>query len=166
MRRLLIQGSLTLAVAALVIAAHAEDQPKPWQLFARYHENRVKTPPKGAPRAIPHTDERAGYPRELADHLAPSNTDGGIGYYVGGGVPLGHRFGDTRIRRRDEGTWGWDETGMPHFRKRVILGWSHGRRYQGGTGGYAVDGPVVPDPLFATTSIVGSLRKHDKADDH
>ena len=47
----------------------------------------------------------------------------------------------------DDGTWGWDETGCHLFRRRVILGWSHGRKYQGGTGAYLTDGPVVPDPI-------------------
>ena len=43
-----------------------------------------------SPDLIPHTDERAGYPRGLARHIEPSTTPGGIGYYVGGGVALGH----------------------------------------------------------------------------
>ncbi len=40
----------------------------------------------------------------------------------------------------DEGTWGWDYHGycLP---SRVILGWWHGRKYQGGEGAYSTDGP-------------------------
>jgi hypothetical protein len=101
---------------------------------------------------IPHTDERAGYPRALAKHLAPSATPGGIGYYVGGGVAVGPGQG----RRRDDGTWGWDETGG-HFRRRVVLGWSQGRKYQGGTGAYRVDGPAMPDAIYAGTTIANML---------
>ena len=59
--------------------------------------------------------------------LETSRTAGGIGYYVGGGVPLGHGAG----RSGGDGTWGWDETGGRHFRRRTILGWSQGRKYQG-----------------------------------
>jgi hypothetical protein len=70
---------------------------------------------------------------------------------------------DTKLtskgRRRDEGTWGWDETGGQHFRRRNILGWSQGRRYQGVTGAYRTDGPVVPDLIYATTSTINSLHE-------
>ena len=72
---------------------------------------------------------------------------------MGGGVPLGHGQG----RQREDGTWGWDETGGQHFRRRIILGWSGGRKYQGGTGAYHTDGPVVPDIIYATTSTIKQL---------
>jgi hypothetical protein len=81
-------------------------------------------------------------------------TSGGIGSYIGGGVSLGR--GDPR--RRDEGTWGWDETGSHLLRRRAILGWTHGRRYQGGTGAYRTDGPHIPDPIFGATRVFDSLR--------
>jgi hypothetical protein len=106
-------------------------------------------PEPGRPRPIPHTDERAGWPRELAGHVQPSVTPGGIGYDVGGDVPA---FGHGHHRRPTEGTWGWDETGHPWKRRRVILGWSRGRLFQGGTGRYATDGPHVPDPIAGLAS--------------
>jgi hypothetical protein len=140
---------MSLTFAGLVRAD--EPSPRGKGLFHRHHVE--GTPPPGKPRCIPHTDERAGYPRAPFGHLEPSMTPGGIGYYVGGGVPCGKGQG----RRRDEGTWGWDESGGQHFRRRNILGWSQGRRYQGGTGAYRTDGPVVPDFIYATTSTINSL---------
>jgi hypothetical protein len=80
-------------------------------------------------------------------------TPGGIGYYVVVGVPCGKGQG----RRRDEGTWGWDDTGGQYFRRRNTPGWSQGRRYQGGTGAYRTDGPVVPDLIYAATSTINGL---------
>jgi hypothetical protein len=142
-------AGLALTVAGIVRAA--DPSPRCPCFFHRHHAE--GTPPPGKPRCIPHTDERAGYPRALAGHLEPSSTPGGIGYYIGGGIPCGKGQG----RRRDEGTWGWDETGGQHFRRRMILGWSQGRRYQGGTGAYRTDGPVVPDLIYATTSTINSL---------
>jgi hypothetical protein len=153
-------------ILATGVAAFAEDTPRRFHLFARHHQKKEGTPPPGEPRCIPHTDERAGYPRALADHLATSTTPGGIGYYVGGGVPIGHRHVQGEPRRRDEGTWGWDETGTAHFRHRVILGWSHGRRYQGGTGAYRTDGPVVPDLIYATTSVLNSVGRSSRSEEH
>jgi hypothetical protein len=44
----------------------------------------------------------------------------------------------------------------------MILGWSHGRRYQGGTGAYRTDGPVVPDLIYATTSTLNSLGRRQE----
>jgi hypothetical protein len=145
--------SIAVLAAGAAAAARADDQgPRP-HLFHRFHQKKEGTPPPGEPRFIPHTDERAGYPRLLSGHLETSRTAGGIGYYVGGGVPLGKGEG----RRPSDGTWGWDETGSRHFRRRTILGWSQGRKYQGGTGAYRVDGPVMPDLIYATTSTLNSL---------
>jgi hypothetical protein len=62
-----------------------------------------------------------------------------IGYYVGGGRACG---GTPRCCT--EGTWGWDYQGWV-LPRRVLLYWSHGRRYQGGIGAYKTDGPHVPD---------------------
>jgi hypothetical protein len=159
MRASVLRAILAGQVLASGITAYAEDPPRGFHLFARHHQKKEGTPPPGKPRCIPNTAERAGYPQALADRLEPSVTPGGIGYYVGGGVPFGHSHGGGEYRRRDEGTWGWDETGGSHFRRRVILGWSQGRRYQGGTGAYRTDGPVVPDLIYATTSRINSL--HD-----
>ena len=153
MKRHLIVSTVVLLMLSASQAARADDPgPRP-HFFHRLHQKKEGTPPPGKPRFIPHTDERAGFPRELSGHLEQSATSGGIGYYVGGGVPLGHGEG----RRGDEGTWGWDETGSRHFRRRIILGWSQGRKYQGGTGQYRTDGPVMPDLIYATTSTINSL---------
>ncbi len=152
-------------VAAVACArARAGDELGHFHLFARHHQNKAGTPPPGTPRDFDHTDERAGYPRTLSNHLEPSVTSGGIGYYIGGGASFGH--GKNEGPYRTEGTWGWDETGCSWFRRRVVLGWSHGRRYQGGTGAYRTDGPVVPDVIQAFTSTVNSLGRREGGEGH
>lgn len=164
MRPSLLRAAGAVLVAMSGIAARAEDPPRRFQLFARHYQKKEGTPSPGKPRCIPHTDECAGYPRTMANHLEPSATPGGIGYYVGGGLLIGH--GQGECQQRDEGTWGWDETGGSHFRRRVILGWSHGRKYQGGTGAYRTDGPVVPDLIYATTSTLNSLGRREREEEH
>lgn len=69
--------------------------------------------------------------------VLPSDTGRSIGYHVGGGNTWLRR---AEPRNPDEGTWGWDYQGwlLP---RRVVPGWWHGRRYQGGTGSYQTDGP-------------------------
>jgi hypothetical protein len=84
-------------------------------------------------RAADH--ERAGCSMLIRSRAIPSNTPHYGGYWVGGGSPL---FGDGPAF--SEGTFGWDYFGIL-FTKRVALNWSHGRRYQGGTGAYKTDGP-------------------------
>lgn len=141
-------------------AARADDQDHPHRFFHRFHQKKEGMPPPGKPREMPHTDERAGLPRDLAGHVEQSATAGGIGYYVGGGVKLGHGEGRTVF----DGTWGWDETGHRLFRRRVILGWSGGRKYQGGTGAYRTDGPVVPDLIYAATSTISQLGRNSESE--
>lgn len=81
---------------------------------------------------------RAGFPEEQARWARPSDTGRYTGYQAGGGARL--RKGERPLAH--EGTWGWDyEGGL--FRRRVIHGWWHGRRYQGGSGAYRTDGPKV-----------------------
>lgn len=79
---------------------------------------------------------RAGCPQSLRKITIPSNTRFYGGYYVGGGTP-------TRGAGRcpDDGTWGWDYSGIL-FPKRNALNWTAGR-YQGGTGAYKTDGPKL-----------------------
>jgi len=133
---------------------HADDQPPPPKRhYFVLHPHYEGTPSPGKRRCIPHTDERAGYPRGLKGHLEESATAGGIGYHVGGGVH-GHVHSEPRFP--DEGTWGWDETGCHLFRHRVVLGWSHGRKYQGGTGAYWTDGHPLPDVPAAIHSKIDS----------
>jgi hypothetical protein len=86
---------------------------------------------------------RAGFPQETSRRARPSDTGRYTGYTVGGG--------SVRLRKGDpplphEGTWGWDYVGGV-FKRRVILNWWHGRRYQGGPGAYQTDGPKILKPL-------------------
>lgn len=118
-------------------------------------------PPAGRPRCIADTPCRAGFPHELACRLQPTETRGGLGYYVGGGTGYGH----GEPRRRDEGTWGWDETGRRHLRLGMILGWSHGRRRQGGTGAYRVDGHPLPDIFYAASSTANRLTRGSESEE-
>jgi hypothetical protein len=152
-------GTYALFVLVGLVAGEVVrgQDPPAQERSTHFHRHDQGTPPPGKPRDIPHTDERAGFPRIFAHHLEPSATSGGIGYYVGGGLPLAHR----QLRRRDEGTWGWDETGWHRLRRRTILGWSRGRKYQGGTGAYATDGPPLPDVIYGATSTFNSLGRKD-----
>jgi hypothetical protein len=67
----------------------------------------------------------------------PSDTGHYIGYFVGGGNGRPHK---AEQRHEDEGTWGWDYQGWI-IKRRVVLGWWHGQKFQGGTGAYKTDGP-------------------------
>lgn len=82
---------------------------------------------------------RPASPAEPPRLALPSETRGNVGYYLGGGNPFPHK---AEPRGPEEGAWGWDYQGwlMP---RRVINGWWHGRRYQGGTGAYKTDGPSL-----------------------
>jgi hypothetical protein len=90
--------------------------------------------------ADPGGDHHAGSPLEVSPWAHPSDTGRYIGYQVGGGAVIYHR---SEPPLADDGTWGWDYQGGHFFRRRVILNWWHGRRYQGGTGAYGTDGPRV-----------------------
>lgn len=87
-----------------------------------------------------HKDERrAGYPQEESRCARPSDTGRYVGYQVGGGAaPCGCCKGDPPAH--EDGTWGWDYEGLC-FPSKIVLNWWHGRRYQGGAGAYATDGP-------------------------
>jgi len=88
-------------------------------------------------------------------HAICSSTSHYGGNWVGGGVPCRpprrasvpacSGTSQTLVLRgeqpfADEGTFGWDYFGVL-FTKRIALNWSHGRRYQGGSGAYQTDGP-------------------------
>ena len=88
-------------------------------------------------------DPGRGPPPSVARWAVPSDTGRYVGYYVGGGCPRPFRADPPAP---DDGTWGWDYQGGL-FRRNVILGWWHGRRYQGGTGAYKTDGPILHRPL-------------------
>ena len=78
-----------------------------------------------------------GLPQCQRKSTIPSNTRFYGGYYVGGGTP-------TRGAGRciEDGTWGWDYSGIL-FPKRIALNWTAKGRYQGGTGTYKTDGPKL-----------------------
>jgi hypothetical protein len=104
--------------------------------------------------------ERSGFPRCLSPHAKPSRSPHAIGYYVGGGAIAGH--GDPR--QPHQGTWGYDDTGLPWHRGRVRLGWWNGRHSQGGRGSYRTDGEHIPDPI---AGVVGRLRRsHEPEESH
>ena len=92
-----------------------------------------------------HSMKRAGNPQNVAHWAIPSPNHRYVGYYVGGGTTFG-----GEPRQVDDGVWGVDYQGgfLP---RRVIQTFSHGRRYQGGTGAYKTDGPRVKP--------IGHLRK-------
>jgi len=87
-------------------------------------------PPAHGPHVLPQDTPRLAM---------PSQTKGNVGYHVGGGNPFPH---SAEPRTADEGTWGWDYRGWL-FPRRIINGWWHGRRSQGGTGAYKTDGPKL-----------------------
>ncbi len=80
---------------------------------------------------------RAGNPECVRPHARPSDTGHYVGYQVGGGAALTRKADGPAP---DDGTWGWDYCGhwLP---SRIVLGWWHGRREQGGAGAYKTDGP-------------------------
>ena len=78
---------------------------------------------------------RAGQPQKIAPWAVLTDNHHYDGYFVGGGAAW---RGDAR--REDEGTWGFDYVRLI-LRKRVDLGWWHGRFRQGGSGAYKTDGP-------------------------
>jgi hypothetical protein len=131
MKRFTKQRPSSRALWAIVVCWWACDNAA--SAAGLFHK-RAGTPPPGRPRAIEHTMHRAGQPLVVSPYAAPTIGPGYAGYYLGGGSAHG---GDPR--RIDEGTWGWDYSGacLPH---RVWLDWSHGRRHQGGTGYYKIDG--------------------------
>jgi hypothetical protein len=75
----------------------------------------------------------------LFSWVLPSDTGHYIGYHVGGGANHPHK---AEPRRDEEGTWGWDYQGWL-LHRRVILGWWHGQRDQGGVGAYRTDGAQI-----------------------
>jgi hypothetical protein len=76
-------------------------------------------------------EHRAGYPQRIAWWAKPSDNGHYSGGYVGGGAAIG---GD-KMRSVDEGTFGWDYSGVVPLR-RIWLNFTHGRRHQGGRGAY------------------------------
>jgi hypothetical protein len=127
------RGGLPLALVSLslvVAASSASAGP--------FFRGREGTPAPGRPRVIEHSHARAGKPLCVSPHATPTNGPGYLGYYVGGGTAC-----RGCSRGHEEGTWGWDYEGV-HLPRRVWLSWSHGRRYQGGTGSYRTDGASLP----------------------
>jgi len=111
----------------------------------------------GGCRAGCNSERRAGYPESIACYARPGDSPAYIGYYVGGGSAC-----RGECRDRTEGTWGWDYQGC--LPRRVALLWTHGRRYQGGTGAYRVDGgPPVPDlPALLNPALHHQSGEHEE----
>jgi hypothetical protein len=128
-------GLVTLGLSAnpAGLAAFAEDHE---------HEHGHKHPKSTV--ATPHTWEQAGYPLEVGMAMESYN-EHYSGSYVGGGSLFGHH-----VRCSDAGTWGWDYTPFRPMSSRIFLSWSHGRRYQGGTGNYKTDGPKPMEHIKET----------------
>jgi hypothetical protein len=113
--------------------------------FHRHHEG---TPPPGCPRVFDNSPARTGDPLCVSHHARPTHLPAYVGYYVGGGSACG-----GCDRRIEEGTWGRDYEGVL-LPRHVWLRWTHGGRYQGGTGAYDPDGPHVPDVIGLTIATV------------
>jgi hypothetical protein len=96
-------------------------------------------------RPCDNTFERAGNPQCLSPHAQPTDDGCYVPYYVGGGTPL--HGGPPCFPK--QGTFGWDYNGIA-LRRGVILGWTYGRRYQGGTRGYTNDLPFEVPDVFAS----------------
>lgn len=79
-----------------------------------------------------------GLPYEIARHAKPTYTPEYDYGWVGGGAPTWR----GEPRRANEGVWGRDYLGVLYLR-RVWPNWWHGRRYQGGAGAYATEGPKL-----------------------
>ena len=77
----------------------------------------------------------AGYRQNVAWWAIPSDTGSYTMSLVGGGCPYPSL---AQAPFPGEGTWGWEYVGN-WVRSHVIIGWWHGRRYQGGTGAYQTD---------------------------
>jgi hypothetical protein len=114
-------------LTASVPARAAEDYPFPTLIHQSKHVRSTV--------ATPHTMHQAGHSSEVSAMSAPSYNERYIGGYIGGGKARGGHG-----RCLNEGTWGWDYA--PFHPSRILLGWSRGRHYQGGTRGYATDGPT------------------------
>src|SRR5581483_4428077 len=89
-----------------------------------------------------HTDERAGYPREISKCAALSNTCEYYGYYVGGNCVLKCKGGGPGPL---QGTYGWDYSGKC-FHRNIILHFCERCKYYQGIGAYNPEkGPHVPN---------------------
>lgn len=97
------------------------------------------------------TFKRAGHPEQVSKLAKTTYTKRSYGYYVGGGAP--GKKGEGRYIT--EGTWGMDYIGRWTPRRKIALGWWHGRRYQGGEGSYKSEGPEIPD----VPNLVRPLKK-------
>jgi hypothetical protein len=89
-----------------------------------------------------HTDDRAGYPRELAPWAKPGVTAAYAGGQVGGSKLFqgGPPTGDGAI-------FGFDYVGCGYWPHRLFLGWANGRKVPLADKGYRTDTFKVPDPF-------------------
>lgn len=94
-------------------------------------------PKSGKRRAAQQVDrlQRAGNPHAVAWYAVPLVKHRYATYYIGGGAAI-----KGEHRHPEEGTWGLDYAGAV-FKRRIMLGWWHGRHEQDGGGSYKTDGP-------------------------
>ena len=140
-----------LPAAEPPVAVHLDDEPPPLRLGHRAandlppltddelgtaQQQALLTALAGDPH-VHRADEHAcaGCSMLIRPHAICSNTAHYGGYWVGGGIPCRREMPFV-----GEGTFGWDYFGVL-VPKRIALNWSHGRRYQGGSGAYMTDGP-------------------------
>ena len=135
----------------------AEGRPQKISEGPRLFRHEEGTPPPGRPRPfLVHTHERAGYPLSISSLAHPTEGPALGGSYVGGGSACGNQ-----PRTFEEGTFGWDYEGL-YIPRRIWLAWSHGRRYQGGTGAYRTEGDRhIPDPIATTVSKIYSFGEEE-----
>ncbi|MCA9266250.1 MAG: hypothetical protein KDA60_20460 [Planctomycetales bacterium] len=90
-------------------------------------------------RSCVNDQDRSGYPNCVTWYAKVPRLNEYRGYYVGGGATLG---GECR-RADDEGTWGWDYTGLRFKRLVAAYWWHESRQRTNRDGSYATDGPKV-----------------------
>lgn len=133
-RRIIIKSMAAVSIlwisSPLISEEHETHRRKLYVKFYEWTEYKARKP-----QQIPHTMHRAGHPDQLSSKAAYAKPFSVIGYPVGGGAAFGKGQGPML----DEGTWGWDSTGTSLLPRSVWLGFSHGLKYQGGTGSYATD---------------------------
>jgi hypothetical protein len=112
-------------------------EPNPWRILPKIVPLEPAEKPGIFPASSPCYHAQSGWPLCIRHCALPSDTGAYVMYQVGGGCPFWHT---SEPPFPDEGTWGWDYAGL-WFQRRVILGWWHGRRYQGGIGAYPSEGP-------------------------
>jgi hypothetical protein len=120
--------------AEALMAPVVVEEADPWAHRTPAAEPIVPPSPRG--RYALDDQVRAGHPEMVSRWAIPSVTPAYSAGWVGGSTLL---RGQPRHIHSD-GVWGFDYDGWL-LNRRIWLGWSHGRRYQGGAGAYDSEGP-------------------------